>query len=178
MKKAIFLFLCTFVGGFASFTDPYTGLTFDVPSGYVYDEEESQPDQEDNTWWYSFVDEQGNQLSVEIEAYDHMLSLFELFHSTMTDGKNEEDGEEKNVVYDGLDFHEGEINGLEYTKCQLRALMMEDERIVPFYICDYLFVKDQYGISIGLIKKDDAEVHQKELGILMETILESIHFKE
>ena len=77
-----------------------------------------------------------------------------------------------------LEFRQVEVNGRAYTKCQVRALAIENETIEPVYICDYLFVKDQYGFSISLLKKDDAELHQKELETFMANILEYVHFIE
>ena len=174
MKQIIF-FLCLSLvcPAFSEpFTDIVSGLTFDIPPGYAFNEVESQIDARQNNWWYTFHDAEQNVLTVEIEEYDTTPSLPEHFHAALTTAEDRE-----SVMYEGMEFRHFEVNGLPVTKWKLRVLALSDTQIEPLYFCDYLFVQDCFGFSINLIKKETSPLSQEETDQMMLSLVESIRFK-
>jgi len=175
MKWVIFfLFSCAGLWGY-NFTDPHTGMCVEIPSQFRLNEEESKMDRENDIWWYEFTDVDQSILTIEIEEYDHNKSLCEYFHHTLTDDDDEEENHER-MIFEGLEFKNFYLNGITFTKCKVSLLAISDEITEPLYICDYLFVRDHYGFSVGLMKKDDGVKHHDQLEDFMQTILQSIHF--
>jgi hypothetical protein len=175
MKKTLlllltFLFTQSLVATPSRFFDPNSGISFEVPEEFFLDMEESILDSENSLWFYTFVNLEGDQLSIEIESYDHMLTLFEFFHSTMIDGFEEDD----QLVADSFHFQHLFLNDLELTSCQFRLLSIDGEEVDPLYVCDYLFVKDNLGISVNLLKEGDENTKFEDMHQLIETIIETI----
>jgi len=173
MKYSIFVLflLIDLVCQAASFTDPFSGMTLEIPSDFEFNEEESKMDQLDNTWWYAFIDCNQNVLTIEIEKYENNKTLPEFFHHSMT---NEE--ENVQIIFEGFEFKNQMIGGIEFTKSKLRLLAISDQYIEPLYLCDYLFVNDQYGFTISLMQKNDDTSDNASTDAMMQKLLESIRF--
>jgi len=168
MKKLIaFLFLPLLCYA-AQFDDQTTGLTFEIPPGFELNEKESGVDETEGSWWYVFHNGEEGILTLEIDQYDHLKSLPEHFHLALTEDEAELEG----VVFEGMEFKNIECAGREFTKCKLRILAIFDEYIEPLYVYDYLFVDQNFGFSISLMKKEE----ESETMIL--SLLESINFKK
>ena len=156
------------------FTDPFSGLSLEIPENYRCLEEESNPKTENITsWWYAFSDPNQSMIMIEIDEYDHTKSLPEFFHHHLTSDENEDNDK---IVYEGLEFKNFKLNEMNFTKCKVRAFAKSEKAFEPLYICDYLFVNDCYGFSIGLMKKDDTILQDADLDEMMLNILKSIHF--
>jgi len=168
----LLIFICTY--GFAErFTDSQTSLSFEIPSGFEFNAEESAVDEVNGKFWYLFSDTKHNILTIEIEEYDHVKSLSEHFHYNLTDDEDSKEG----VVFEGLDFRNSTINGIEFTKCKLRLLAVSDLLIEPIYMCDYLFVKDHFGFTISLMEREDQDHTNKGTEKMMLELLNSIQFQ-
>lgn len=168
-NRSLIFFLSFFVSCFgAPFTDPYTGLSFEIPQGFTLDEEGSKLDQFDNTWWYEFEDSKKNVLSVEVEEYHYHTPFPEYFHKIFS----EEDEENEKLIFEGLEFKNLTIGEIEFTKCKLRLLVTSEQFTEPLCFYSYLFVKDHFGFSINLMKKEDDEDPE----LMMNPLLQSIHF--
>jgi len=172
----VFYFLITAlsltIGGFASpFIDPHTNMTLEVPEGFVLNEEESKFDQDDGIWWYEFSAPNESVLVVEVERYSEYKDLTDHFHRALTD-------EDEKIIFEGLEFKHLHVNGLEVSKCKVRALVLSETNSEPLYIYDYFFVYDGYGISVGLMKKDSELYDDAKVTTLMKTLLHSISFKD
>ena len=177
MKKilCVWLLSLTIYCSAQSFTDPTTGMTFEVPQGFELHEEESGGDPQGGNWWYLFLDSNENTLTIEIDEYDHQKSLSEHFHYALT---KEDVDELQEVVYEGMEFKNIEANGIEFTKCKLRILAHSLHFAEPLFFCDYLFVKDHFGLSISLVKKEDGLSANDETDEMMLHLIESIHFNK
>jgi len=174
MKHRILALFIILAPSFAiAFQDSYSEMELDIPPGFVLDLEECKLDNAEEIWWYVFTDSNGSRLTIEIEEHNHMPSLPEHFHRSLTQENDEEEDQER-MIFEELEFKNLTINEHEFAKCKVRALIVSDGAFEPLYICDYLFVHGHYGFSIGLLKKDDGD--EEPLNILMHTMLESIHF--
>lgn len=158
----------------APFSDPTTGLNFEVPPGFELDEEVSGVDEVSGSWWYVFADTNQGTLVLEIDQYDHLKSLPEHFHLSLTKDEDEFNG----VIYEGMDFRNVDCNGMEFTRFKLRILAASHQLFEPLYVCDYLFVKDHFGFSISLMKKENEIVTNEESEAMLFDLLQSITFNK
>lgn len=166
MKKLLFTLLLSSYCFATPFSDPTTGLNFEIPQGFELNEEESGVDEVSASWWYVFSDTDQGTLVVEIDQYDHLKSLPEHFHLALTKDEDELDG----VIFEGMEFRNVDCNGMEFTKCKL---LFE-----PLYVCDYLFVKDHFGFSVSLMKKENEIVTNEESEAMLFDLLQSIQFNK
>jgi len=172
MKKLlVFLFLTTFCFS-QQFSDTITGFTFEIPSAFELDEEESGVDELDGSWWYVFSDSDQGNLTVEIDQNDHPKTLPEHFHQSMT----KDDEELEGLLYEQMEFKNVSCGEFEFTKCKLRILSHSLHLFEPLFVCDYLFVKDHFGFTISLIKKENEKVSNEESEAMMLSLLQSIRF--
>ena len=191
MNKVLFTLLALLLSAatFASpsrFSDQNSGISFDIPEGFKLDDEECMLDREHSLWSYTFVNRSGDQFSVEIEAYDHvltlievhdhMLTLFELLHITLTDEYAGLEEEDKNFLLDFFQFRNLNINDLQGTFCKIRILAVDGEEMGPVYLCDYLFVRDNYGFTFSLLKEGDENTKFDEIENLLRKVLQSVEF--
>jgi len=153
------------------FTDVYSHMSWEVPDGYSFSEEESKLNQDGDIWWYEFSDPNQSVLTIEIEKYDRCKDLTYHFNRTLTD-------EDEKIVFEGLEFKHLRVGQIEMSKCKVKALVISDTNSEPLYICDYFFVKDGYGISVGLMKKDDELYDDQRMEALMVNLVYSIDFDE
>ncbi len=176
MKKflVILLFSLSSTCFSTPFSDPTTGLNFEIPQGFALDEEVSGVDEVSGSWWYVFTDTDQGTLVLEIDQYDHLKSLPEHFHLALTKDEDELDG----VIFEGMDFRNIDCNGMEFTKCKLRILAASHQFFEPLYVCDYLFVKDHFGFSISLMKKESGIVTNEESDAMLLDLLQSITFNK
>lgn len=176
MKKllAFLLFSLSSTCFAAPFSDPTTGLFFEIPEGFDLNEEESGVDEVSASWWYVFSDSSQGTLVVEIDQYDHLKSLPEHFHLALTKDDDELDG----VISEGMEFKNFDCGGMEFTKCKLRILAISHQLFEPLFVCDYLFVKDHFGFSISLMKKENEIVSNEESEAMLLTLLQSINFNK
>ncbi|MBS0629230.1 MAG: hypothetical protein JSS30_03270 [Verrucomicrobia bacterium] len=168
MKKLFILFFFPFLCFGDSFNDPTTGLSFEIPSGFTLNEEECGVDETEGSWWYVFNRGEDEVLSLDIDQYDHLKSLPEHFHKSMTENEDELE----RVVYAGMEFKNVEVNDRQFTMCKLRILADFDKFIVPFVVCDYLFVDEHFGFTFSLMTQDE------ECEEMLLSLLKSIHFEK
>lgn len=152
-----------------TFTDRYSSMSWSVPEGYFFCEERSQCDPEEGSWWYQFLDEHQSILTIEIEKYERSKDLTKHFHHPLKD-------DDEKIVFEGLEFQHFQVGSIEMSKCKVRALIAGDIHSDPLYICDYFFVRNGYGVSIGLMKKDDELYDDQKTERLMLDLLHSIQF--
>lgn len=157
----------------APFTEPNTGMTLEIPDTFFSCEDFSYTSS--CPYWYTFADAEGSILSIEIDEYEHSQTLSEHFHKTMTDS---DFLEEKSLVCEQIEFRNLQLEALDLTKLKVRLLALTEEGADPLYFCDYLFVKEQFGITIGITKKEvgpdcDADTEQMMLEILKSITFES-----
>jgi len=166
MKKLLVSLFLPILCFSAQFDDQITGLKFEIPQGFELNEEESGVDEAEGSWWYVFEDDEENLITVDIDQYDHLKSLPEHFHRSLTEDERE------GLIYEGMEFKNIECGGRLYTKCKLRVLAIFDQFTQPLYVCDYLFVDQNFGFTISLMKKEDEETDE-----MMLSLIESIRFK-
>lgn len=126
-------------------------------------------------YWYTFADSKGNILSIEIEEYEKEQSLSEHFHKTMTDS---DFLEEESVVCEDLEFRNQKIGQIDFTKLKVRLLALTEGGATSLFFCDYLFVHQQFGITIGITKYevdlDSAEQTEQEMVDMLKSLTFSV----
>lgn len=149
------------------FIDPMSQLHLDIPSSFQLNEEDSQEQPEkDKCWWYEFSHTNQSVLTIEIDQEDPD----QFVNNRLLQERPEE---KEDIICDALEFKDLTIEGIEMTKCKILAHMDSNESL---YICDYLFIQNECGFSISLMKKSDAPFNDAELDALILTILQSIRF--
>ncbi len=173
MKKfLLFSLLSLVVCGFAErFDDLYTGMSFEIPQDFTFDESKSNVKTEEGDWWYTFCDEEENLLVIEIDENCRMQPLSEFFHNSLT-----EIPEFESIIYSGMEFKNLEIDTLKATKYKLRILAVAENVIEPLYFCDYLFVKGCFNFSISLTAKEKSLASNAEREAMMFSLIHSIQF--
>ncbi len=174
MKKTLLvLFFSLAVHCFAgSFTDPYSGLTFEIPQGFSLNEEQSSIGQEEKGWWYVFSNSDEATISIEIEKYDPNKSPNE--HHKYQEAFDDIDS--SNIICERLEFKEVDINGLEAINWKLQLLSTESDHVETLYLCDYLFMRSSFSFSINLMKKGSDSTSNEESESMMVSLLQSMQF--
>lgn len=163
---ALFLSPCLFA---TDFEEPYTGMRLTLPDVFIPCEDLT--DTSTSPYWYTFTDLEGSILSIEIEEGDDPSALSTHFHKTISDCL-----QEKALVCEEFEFGNLTIGEIAFTKLKVSLLALTDEGSDPLYFCDYLFVRDSFGITIGLMKnRRDPNGHHRAEEMMVQ-ILESISF--
>lgn len=151
----------------SSFSDPCTGMSLEIPDSFQFSDQDQYKEKE--SWWYIFNNAKGDEIVIEIEKFDQAKPLEEhIQHSTSTYEQNEQ------IRLEELEFKTFCIHGLDICQCSLRMFAVADTYRKPLYLCDYLFVKDQFGFTISLLKVEDEEDPEE----MMQMLLHSIQFTD
>lgn len=145
--------------------DSKSGLRLEIPDYFHLSDKENY----EGHWWYIFTDAKQTELIVEIEEFQTCKLLSE--HSERAYANSYEQTE--HMEFEGLEFTTFQIKDLDICKCSLRMLAIAEKYREPLYLCDYLFVKDNFGFTISLLKVEDETIVEE----MMESILDSIRFE-
>ena len=166
---AVFSLMLTSLLPAFSFLEPYTGMHIEIPDAYKPSEDSTYTSS--CPYWYSFIDSNGNVLTIEIEEYMYEQTLSGHFHKTMTEA---DFLAEQSVVCEDLQFQNISLGGIDFTKLMVRLLANTEVGPTSIFFCDYLFVYNHFGITISMTKHeagpDSAAKTEQEMLKMLESL--------
>jgi hypothetical protein len=113
---AIFLSLCSLLLA-DPFYESFSGMQVEIPQSFQPSEQSTYD--ASCPCWYSFVNADGDILTLEIEEYDEKKSLTKYFHEAWP--------EYDHLMNEGLAFRQVKLGDIEFTKLTVRVLNLTEE---------------------------------------------------